>query len=454
MATAPKTAPKATAGKPASKPAAAGKTAPKAAPKAAAKAEPEPEVEEELILDIGSTIVFLGYGEGTEEADMVLAADTEYKIVDFSEPDADYPDGLPVVQCENPGFNAKKKEHPETNPRFIQVEVLPDEMELVASPEADAADADADADADAAAAEAEAAAAAEAEAAAAKGKGKGKTATKEAAPAAKPAAKTAAKPAAKAKSKDDEVEAQNEVAELGQEDPLIQELIDSGEDLISLAQEMEAKQGLCEYQLGGLLSVLQRNKGYLEVEGGEVYAEKGGFATFIKDFFNVDYRKAMYLIDIYNRFSQVSLEDGSAISDKIALIGWTKASKIAKHVAEDGSNAGELIALAEANTVADLSSALVEQTKVGGTRTDGEAVTRTTLRIRMFEDQGAFVMGVLETIKTQNNLEDISEAMYILAQDWSNANGGEADQQAAPAQKAGGKAAPAKTPARRSAVKA
>lgn len=452
MATKP--AAKAVAPKASAKPAASKAPATASKTKAAAPAAEEAAADEELIFDVGSVIKFLGYDESVPEAEQLLEVDAEYVIDGFTDPDDQYPEGLPIVSVDNPDFNAKKKEHPETNPKFIQVEVLPEEMELVASPD-DGAAADADADAQAAA-DAQAQAEAEAaEAKAAKGT-KGKAATKEAAPAkGKAAAKEA--PAAKGKGKAAPKAAapaadDSDVPQLDHEDPEVQELIDSGEDLIAVGQELEQKSGLAEYQLGGILSYIQRNKLHLGVEGGDAYAEKGGFATFIKDYYNVDYRKAMYLIAIYNKFSQIELPEGESIADKIALIGWTKAAKLERHLAEDGSNAVELLELAENSTVSDLSSALQEQTKVGGTRTDGESVTRTTLRFRLYEEEGSMVLRTLEEIQKQRGLADINEALYAMTQDWHQANGGEAAAEKAPAQKASqGQGKPA---ARRSAVKA
>lgn len=428
--------------------------------KTAAKAAPAPAPAEEVgAIVAGSKVRFLGYDDSVPEEEQLLEADKVYEVVGFTEPDADYPDGNPIVQTENPDFDPSKKEHPEKNPRMTDVEVFAEEIELV---------------------EDDAPAAAEAEAApAAPAKGKGKTTAKAAEPAAEAAPAKASKAAAKAPAKAEAsapakaAKAPAKVAgkkaaepepapegeghdnghdlpDLENEDPGVVELLESGENLIQIAQELETDTGRQEYRLGGILYHIQKDKAYLEVEGGQEYAEKGGFAKFLQEYFNIDYRKAMYLIEIYVHFTQAGIDDAAEV---VAQMGWTKASKIAKLLTVEGQDAGELIELASNSTVSDLSSAIQEQKTVGGTRVGGEVVTRTTLRFRLVEQEGADVQATLEAIAETNGLKDIGEALVWLCDDYNQQHGGEAQADAAPAQ---GKSKPAAkaAPAKRGAVKA
>ncbi len=97
------------------------KPAAKAAAKPAAAPAPAP-VEQEaegVELEVGQSVKFLGYDENTPAEDQLLEADGVYEIVGFTEADEANgdPGGDPIVQIENPNFDKKKKEHPETNPR-------------------------------------------------------------------------------------------------------------------------------------------------------------------------------------------------------------------------------------------------------------------------------------------------------------------------------------------------
>jgi hypothetical protein len=159
--------------------------------------------------------------------------------------------------------------------------------------------------------------------------------------------------------------------------------------------------------------------------------------------------KAMYLIDIYKHFTLAGIDGASA---QVAAMGWTKAKTIAKLLTVEGADTDELIELANNNTVTDLSEAIKEQVKVGGT--PGERKTRITLKFRYFEEEAATINGVLAAAQEQLGLKDIGEALAHIVTEWASEHGGgTATKAAAPTQRAAAakKAAPA---AKRVAAKA
>lgn len=406
--------------------------------KGTTKAAPAPAQEEAEGFEKGQRIKFLGYGPDVKEEEQVLAADEIYEVVDVTE------EGNPVVRIENPDFDSKKKENANTNPKFLEVEALPEEVELVEE-----------------VAEGEGAPAAEAEAApaqAAPARGKGKATAAE-----KPAAKTETKgkatAPAKAKGKavakpepvdaDAEQKDEDDLPELENEDENVLDLIKGNDDIIAVAQDLEAQVGQTEWQLGGLLYHIRKDKLHRTLtddKGKPIaeYSEKGGFAAFLRDYFNLDYRKAMYLIEIYVNFTQAGIEDAAGV---VARIGWTKASKIAKPLIAEDANVDDLIELAETSTVADLSEAIKEQVTVGGTKGEGgEKKTRITMKFRYFEEEAESINAILEAAKEQLGLKDIGEALSHIVQEWATEHAGGAAEveTAAPSQKAApaGRAAP------------
>lgn len=433
--------------------------------KAAAKAAPAPAAET-AGFEVGQTLRFVGYGEDVPEAEQVLEVDGEYVVVELAEET-----GNPVVEIENPDFNPKKKENAETNPKLVQVECFPEEVEVVAEAgeEAEAAEGE---QAEEGAAE-EAAEEAEQPAQAAPAKvAKGKAAAKAGAPA-KPAAKTAAKGKAAAKEEaaapaakkgkaakeaaPEKAEAEEKVDELSVdlegEDEEVIALVEGSEDLITTAQELEANIGHTEWQIGGLLYHIRKNKSYLEVDGAKDagYAEKGGFETFLRDYFNVEYRKAMYLIQIYVRFTQAQIENPGEV---VARLGWTKAQKIAVPMAAEDANVEELIELADENTVADLSKALMEQVDVGGKTDKGESKKRLTVKFRWFEEEAKMVDTVLKRVQEELGLKDVGDALLHIIGEYEAQAGGEAEQAEAPQQAAKPAARAAGKPARKTAARA
>lgn len=416
--------------------------------KPAAKAAPAPApVEAEIA--VGSQVRFLGYPDDTPDNERVLTEGEVYEVSGITEPEGDDPGGNPILTIDNPDFNPKKKENPDTNPKHLEVEVFPEEVELVEEEAEQAEEAAAPAPAPAPAAKkgakAAAAPAAAKSAPAKSGKAAAKSAPAKAAPAKKGAKKAEPEQAEEAADPDALPELENEDAE-------VLALIEQSDNLIETAQTLEANAATAEFQLGGVLYHIKKDKAYLELEGGEEYAETGGFQKFLAEYFNIEYRKAMYLIDIYVNFSLAGIE---APAETVARIGWAKASKIARLMTAEGQNPEELIELAENNTVVDLSSALREQVEVGGTRTAGEKKTRVTLRFRLFEEEGKTTEEILKACAEKQGLKDIGEALVFIVNDWAT-NNTEVAQSAAPrqaapaAKKAVAKAAPAK----RAAVKA
>ncbi|MGL5098157.1 MAG: hypothetical protein ACRDD1_21435, partial [Planctomycetia bacterium] len=318
MATAKKQAPTAVA-----KPAPAKKTI-AAAP---APAPVEQAADDAGTIDVGTPISFLGYDQSVPAEEQYLTQGETYEIAGFTEASGDDVNasdydagGDPYVMIANPSFNPKARET-DANPKLIAIPVYEGEYEVAPAAEPEP--------------EPEAAPAAAAPAAkTAPKKAALAPAAKTAAPAAKtaaPAAKTAGKKAAPAPAAPAEPEGEPEdpdaMPDLEGEDEEVLALVGSGRDMIEVAQELEQTAATSEYRLGGVLFHIKKNKTYLTVEGGAGYAEKGGFGAFLKDYFNVEYRKAMYLIEIYIAFTQAGIESPA---DAVARMGWAKASKIAR----------------------------------------------------------------------------------------------------------------------------
>lgn len=418
---------------------AAAKPAAKAVAKPAPAPEPEP-VEETSALEVGTKIVFNGYGEDVPAEEQFLTAGETYEIAGFTEADeaAGDPGGDPYVLIPNPDFNSNKKES-DDNPKTVAVAMVEGEYDVAAEEEVEEeVAAPAPAPAKTAAKGKKAAAAAE-PAPAAKGKAVGKK-----------AAPKAAEPEVA-----EEPEDPDALPELEGEDEEVLAMVSGDRNLIEVAQELEANAAQSEYHLGGVLYHIKKDKAYLEVEGGEVYnVPREGFNQFLADFFNIGYRKAMFLIDIYRAFTTMGIENPAA---KMAELGWTKASKIARPMLAEGANVEDLIQLAETNTVEDLSTALKEQVTVGGKVEGGTKATRTTLKFRLMEQEGATVVGILDAVQASQSLKDIGEALVFILSDWASTNIPKSAATAAPRQTAVGKPAAkvaAKPAAKKAAAKA
>lgn len=437
----------------------------------------------------GDKVVFKGYEETPEDGADLLVEGNEYEVAEVNKED-----GSVAVIVDNPDFNPKKKES-ESNARTILTDIFFEELELPkgskAKPAAktpakgkakaeepeDDADEEGEEDADGEdeaeeepepKAKTKAPAKTAAKAAPAKGKAKPKAEEPEDEPEegdegedgdeeepapkkaaakkapAKAAAKTPAKKAAakskapvksKAKAKAKEEEAEESDDPYGdldeeQEDQEILGLVNDAEDILELARETVEETSALEYKLGGVLFHVRKSGAYKELD--ERYAEKGGFALYLLEQLNIEYRKAMYLVDIYYKWNKFGLEP-----EKVAQIGWAKAAKIAAVMDED--TAEELIELAENNTVADLVDHIKTTYKeVGGTK--GEKKVIKLFKFKLAESAGIAVEEVLQSVAAGMGLKNLDEAFEHIVMEWSTEHPIEA-----PAKKVSGKAATKQT---------
>lgn len=457
-------------------------TAAKGKGKAAAAPAPEPT---ELAIAVGSWVRFLGYDENTPDEEKILETGGEYEVVELpgvEVVDGEEQETGFIIRVDNPDFNKKKKVHPDTNPEFLETEVFDEEIELVseeegAAGEGAAATGEGEGDGEGegegevdyaylttltkeelielataekvkltaaqkktdktlVAALAKAWDLAPAEPAtieqpakpAGKAAAKGKAAAETPAPKGKgkaaetpsPKGKAAAKPAKPAETDAVDPDA---VPDLEGEDEAVLALIDGDNvDLIAVAQDLESSVAASEYQMGGVLYHIKKEKLHLATDKkGKLldpeYGEAGGFKKFLMDHFNVEYRKAMYLIDIYISFTQAGIENPSEV---IGRLGWTKAQKICKYLANENADADALIDAAEKNSVVDLSTILKEQFDLEGDEGNGSGSgakgTRITLRYRYVEEEANTFEDALKALSDQWGIKP-EDALYQIVID-------------------------------------
>lgn len=382
---------------------------------------------EQAGFEVGDKVRFLGYEDDVPEKDRVLEEGEVYEVEEVgSEED---PEAI-ALRAPNPAFDAKKRAT-KNNPETVLVDVFPDEIELAGEGDEngeEADDADEAEEADEKPARGRAAKKEEVKPAAKAKPGKGKAAKEEAdeKPAAKgkAPAKAAAKgkvPAKTAPKEEKEEVDEDALPDLENEDEEVAGLVAEAEDVLALADELVEEENALAYRLGGVLYHIR--KGKLHHDADERYKEKGGFGLYVKERLNVEYRKAMNLIEIYVRFNQAGIS-----GEKVAEIGWTKASKIAAvmsqqikagvdddKVAEIGE---ELLEVAAESSVTDLSETIKESYKeVGGTK--GERKKMTTFKFKLFEDQAEGVTNVLKSTAAAMGFKKIDEAFEYIVMEWA-----------------------------------
>ena len=401
---------------------------------------------------VGQAVTFLGYGEDVPEHEQVLTEGETYAIVEVN-PEEE----MVAFEVENPEYNPKKKVS-EDNPKTVVVEVFFDEVAEVEQEEEkpakkaaakapakkaakkeeeeDEEEEEEDEEEEEAEEEAPAKKAAVKKAPVKAAKAPAKKAAKqeeeedeedeeEEKPAKKAAAKAPAKKAATkapakkaagksvakkapAKVKEEKAEESDDLAPLENEDEDIVALVEGSENILELASELVEEGAELDYRLGGVLYHVRMSKEFQSLD--DRYKENGGFGLYVKEHLNIEYRKAMYLIDIYYKFNLYGIS-----ADKVKEIGWTKAAKIAAVMTDD--NAEDLVELAEQNTVADLQDTIKEQ-YVAGKGEGTEKKKRVTFKFRLFEENATVVTEILEEAAQTLGTKDLAAVFEHIVTEW------------------------------------
>ncbi len=165
------------------------------------------------------------------------------------------------------------------------------------------------------------------------------------------------------------------------------------------------------FRLGGVLAVIQSN-GWYQDKGHET------FRAFVEAECGLQYRKAMYLVQIYN-----SLVESGIAWDKVKHLGWTKLKELANILSPE--NVDEWVSLAENVTVLQLQEYIKEATK-GESAGDSPEVAAdpsktTTMTFKLHADQKATVREALDKAKHETGSEFDAVALEAICIDFLGA---------------------------------
>lgn len=149
----------------------------------------------------------------------------------------------------------------------------------------------------------------------------------------------------------------------------------------------------------------------------DFYAEWGfkDFREYVETELDVHYRKAMYLVDIWDKVKQLGLSKA-----KVAKLGWTKMKDIASVVTAE--NQKEWLEKAEKMNSRELTEA-VKVSRSADTSQAGPVPTITTMTFRLSEAEANIVTEALEEAKKLTETENVVVALEMICQDWLEAKG-------------------------------
>jgi len=162
-----------------------------------------------------------------------------------------------------------------------------------------------------------------------------------------------------------------------------------------LVSELAENVDYTYFKLGGVLSVIQSNNWY----GDEGYET---FRSFVETEYGIHYRKAMYLVAIYN-----GLVDSGVTWDSVKGLGWTKLKELAHLLTPQ--NVKKWVKVASDLTVLQLIEYIKEQNKgtleKGKDAKDSDAAAVSSMTFKVHKDQKEVIEEALEKAKGEANTE-------------------------------------------------
>lgn len=180
------------------------------------------------------------------------------------------------------------------------------------------------------------------------------------------------------------------------------------ERAFTLASTLQDKIEHDAFRLGGVLSVIQ-SQGWFMDKGHET------FRSYVEAEAGVEYRKAMYLIEIYNGLVESGVE-----WDQVKHLGWTKLSVLSRILSQE--NVEDWVAVAENLTVLQLKEHIKESTKGEGAAMSPEVSEKssstTTMTFKLHTDQKATIREALDKAKHETGTEFDAVALEAMALDF------------------------------------
>jgi len=179
-------------------------------------------------------------------------------------------------------------------------------------------------------------------------------------------------------------------------------------------------EGENDFRLGGILSLIKSN-GWWEDKGYE------SFKSFVVGDFDMQYRKAMYLIAMYN-----NLVESEVPWEKVAHIGWSKLKELAAVI--NNENVDGWVSKAETMTVIQLQEEIKKSTQGTLASNDMADTTQstpiTTLSMKVHEDQKENIKAAID--KAKHEAETVNDGVALDAICTNYLTGGATAKQKAP----------------------
>lgn len=173
---------------------------------------------------------------------------------------------------------------------------------------------------------------------------------------------------------------------------------------LEFADKLVEAEGLNQFRLGGVLSVINV-EGWYAAEGYETFRE------YVEARFGMKYRKAMYLIQIYDAL----VESGVAWA-KVEHLGWSKLKELAGLLTPE--NVDEWVEIAEPKTVMELIEYIRSLASKEEPASGDESTPISTMSFKVHDDQKETIEAALDKSMKASGSEHKAVGLEMICLDF------------------------------------
>lgn len=177
--------------------------------------------------------------------------------------------------------------------------------------------------------------------------------------------------------------------------------------------ELESEAAFTDIRLGGYLSLVQTK---------QWFGDHSTFKAYVEAETSMEYRKALYLISIYN-----SLVEANVPWELAAPVGWSKLKDLATILTEDNAKAWleKAAGITQAQLAADI-AVYKKELAAGNTTTSSAPPSDSTVKqwaVKLHEDQKDTVEAAVDKAMKEGNTDSKAVALEYIATDYLASTG-------------------------------
>jgi len=184
---------------------------------------------------------------------------------------------------------------------------------------------------------------------------------------------------------------------------------DSGDGILEAAKALRVQGEQTKFNLGGVLAEIQSKKSY--VAAG--YTGESGWQDYLRDELNVEYRSAMYYIEIYKTCSELGIDE-----ERIAHIGWTKLRSVVKVARKITDKQLDKLLERAGKLTRDELDAYIDKNFVGSGASP-ERIAKVTYKFTAMGDEAEYINNSIARAQELVEGGDVNSAMKHIIREWA-----------------------------------